>query len=605
VSRRTAAARHRADRLAALLLPALICSSLLAAVGSTAVGADQGPEVHADLGPAEVGMDELATLSIEVSSQGFGLLSFEPHFRLDKLEIADGPSTSQSQRWVNGATSASTRLTWRLRPLALGRGAVRDLRVTIAGRELRLPDQEIEIVRQAPPGRAAPPAPAPFDPFGAVFGDQDPFAPFRRPQRAASAPKIRLSDLVDRPSVWVGEQIDWSLLLDTQTDISAFNPDQLPDFKGFWVVEIPVPQQPKPQWIEVDGEKYGRVVMLRRALFPLRPGRFRLEPTSADVVARVADAGWFGPLGHNEQISLSTQPLEVEARPLPPGPDGFSGVVGAVDLRAGVDRPRIDLGEAATLTVTASGSGHLQGLAPPTLRFPAGLRAFAPRPETSTRIAHGRLETTATWRYVLIADRPGSYVVPPTTLTWFDPETASYRSSSSAPVTIEAVAPAAVSQVASKGPASPAPSSSDAFRGRRLVATATALAGLVAAAGLAVVLRRRVAFRKSSSRTAQRRLVEEALAAARAEPSPRRAATVLEAAWRDFGAARWSLPPGLAVVHWPERLEPAGVPRTLAAGLVQLFDELHYLRYAPELSNVETLREEALEHSARLLRDLR
>jgi len=59
------------------------------------------------------------------------------------------------------------------------------------------------------------------------------------------------------------------------------------------------------------------------------------------------------------------------------------------------------------------------------------------------------------------------------------------------------------------------------------------------------------------------------------------------------------------VDRWGEALGGAGVPETLAAELVALLDELHYLRYAPELSDVETLREEAFERSRRLLRDLR
>ena len=74
---------------------------------------------------------------------------------------------------------------------------------------------------------------------------------------------------------------------------------------------------------------------------------------------------------------------------------------------------------------------------------------------------------------------------------------------------------------------------------------------------------------------------------------------------REYAGARWGIPPGLPVAHWPERLTGAGVPSPVARGLVGLFEELHNLRYAPELSRVEALRDEALELSRRLLRDLR
>jgi hypothetical protein len=575
----------------------------LAALCRPAAGAD-APRVQVELAPEVVGLDELATLSVEVATSGFGLVDFEPRFRLENLEIASGPSTTQSQRWVNGETSASTRLVWRLRPLQLGRAAVRGLAVTLGGRAVALPDREVEVVAAAPPGRRAPAA-APVDPLSALFGDDDPLGFARRPAAPAAAPKLRLATEVDRTVAYPGEQVGWRLVLDTQTDISAFNPRDLPDFQGFWVREVALPDQLKPEWVEVAGERFGRVTMLRRALFPLRPGRYSLGPASADVVARIAEASWFGPLGRNQQVTVRAEPLEVEVRPLPPPPADFSGVVGDLSLAAALDHRRLEVGQAATLAIVASGPGNLEGLSPPDLDLPSGLRAFEPRPETTSTVAGGRLLTTVKWSYVVTAERSGSYAIPAVRLVWFDPAAAAYRTAASAEVRLEVVAPTRVARTPPAGSAAEAPAGTSRAAGvssrGRTVAGAVAL-GVALLAGAVLAGR---ALRARSPQHETRRRLASRLAAARAEPSPRLAAAALEEAWRAWAGERWGLGAGLPVARWGEALGRAGVPETLAAELVALLDELHYLRYAPELSDVETLREEAFERSRRLLRDLR
>ena len=48
-----------------------------------------------------------------------------------------------------------------------------------------------------------------------------------------------------------------------------------------------------------------------------------------------------------------------------------------------------------------------------------------------------------------------------------------------------------------------------------------------------------------------------------------------------------------------------GVDREIAAGLVELADDLHYLRYAPKLAAADGLRRELQARSQKLLRGLR
>jgi hypothetical protein len=575
---------------------------LLAAAAPAAVAAPESPRLSVELGPDVVALDEPVVLVFEVSAAGFGSPQLEPRFRLENLEVVSGPSTSRTSSWVNGQSSASTRLVWRLRPLAVGPAAARDLSAAVGAELLAVPDRVIEIVAQAPPGRRAPGSPAPIDPFEAFLGE-DPFGPFRRrdrPVAPAARPKLALRAEVDRPVAWVGEQVGWRLTLDTQAEVSAFRPRPLPDFRGFWVREIPQPERLRPEWIEVGGDRFARVPMLGRALFPLRPGRHRLEAVTADLVIRLAEVGWFGPFGRDEQISLTTEPVEIEVRALPPAPDGFGGAVGPLDVAGSIDPRRVETGQATTLELVVAGDGHLQGLEPPAIAVPPGLRRFDPQVETSDEVVGGRIRSQRRWRWVIVADRPGQVRIDPIALTWFDPVTESYRTSATAPLELEVVP-------ASSPPAALAPErAGEPGESRGEDRGGPVPIGLAAAAGLAAAILAAAGAlaRRRSPRRGLRRRLESAHLAARAEPSPRDAAVRLEEAWRELVRERWGISPGVPVAHWPERIVAGGGTEAAARALVELFDELHGLRYAPELSDVEALRIEAVERSRRLARDL-
>jgi hypothetical protein len=120
----------------------------------------------------------------------------------------------------------------------------------------------------------------------------------------------------------------------------------------------------------------------------------------------------------------------------------------------------------------------------------------------------------------------------------------------------------------------------------------------------AILLASAMRARRRDPRLALRRHLEAAHLAARSEASPRDAAVRLEGAWREFVRERWGISPGVPVAHWPERVVAGGGTEADARALVDLFDELHGLRYAPELSDVETLRAEAVERSRLLAREL-
>ena len=603
-----------------------VCAAALL-FGTVALAGEQRTEATAVLEPGLLGVEELANFTITVSSGGFGGLEAHPAFELDNFEVAAGPFQSQSQRWVNGTTSSNLQLTWRLRPKGVGPARVRAIALTVEGKALRLSDKEVQVQLEAPPRReaAAPPTGRSFDPFEDLFGRSG--VGRRRPPPAAETnrPKVFLRAELQPPAVYVGQQTTYTLWLYTQTDVGAFQPTHMPAFKGFWVREVPQPAELKPEWLEQSGERFGRVAMLRRALFPLQAGKFTIEPTEVDLVARMAEIGPFGtPFGRSETLHLKTEPIPLDVQALPNAPPDFTGAVGDLAVSARLDRSTLSVGEAATLTIRSTGRGNLQSLRPPELALPEGLRLFPPRQESAERLTDGSLVSSQEWSYVLVPQRPGTFELPALALPYFDPAVKEYRSAATRPLALTVTADAAAAaSPATEGSAAGTATAEPAANPQAAAAAAEDLpaassgragqwrlwalgGGLLAASLLtAGALRRR--FGSARSRGAGRSLAAalRAVESAAAKATPRETAAEIEETLRHHLESRFEIAPGTPVSQWHFRLTSAKVDPAAATELAELTRELHYLRYAPELAAAEELRADALSRARRLARALR
>ncbi|HZF07633.1 MAG TPA: BatD family protein [Thermoanaerobaculia bacterium] len=562
-------------------------------------------DVRSTLGPEVIGVDEVASFSIEVKGGGFSHLKFQPSFQLENLEIAAGPFESESISFVNGTFSRSLKLSWELRPQGVGRARVYAVSVRLGDQTLDLPERALRVQQQPtrPPGD-----PEEQDPLERFFGGRYPLRQLLEPPSRQDGPRVFLRAEVTPERPFVGQEALYTVSLYSRDDVNAVNPRQLPNFKGFWVRDVPQPQNLPTEMVAMGGLRYGRVVLVKKALFPLRPGPHPIEPAAVDVMVRILERSFFGPaLERPEEVALSTRPLSIDVQPLPPAPPGFRGAVGRMALRATLAPRQVRVGEAAALTLTLAGEGNLQGVAAPVLPALPGLKVLPPQQEGGDRLAGDAVRGERTWTYAVVPERAGSFQLAAPGISFFDPATRGYRLAAAPALALTVRPPVPPPAAPAGSPTGSPPGSRAAFSAydrRRLLPWLVALLALPMGVALVVTLVRRQRPPGGGARQEAARRLEEQLREAEALGRPRQAAAHIEDAWRSFLAERWKIPEASPAPRWRELVAARGAHPEAARELGELADELQYLRQAPQLSAVGALESEALGRSRRLIRRL-
>ena len=601
-------------------------SALLLVVGLLAPTAARADiEVEARLEPDQVSIEEAARLVLEIRSDGPQPRDVKPHFELHNLQSMGGPQRSQTFRFMAGRSYHQLRLTYFLRPLSPGPAAVRSIRVEVNRDVYELPPREIEVVTDPPSQgrvpRSQPPSPPRRwpDPWA-----QAPLPRSRPPEPAEPKVFVRATVTPERP--WAGQQVLYRLTLYTQADVASISAREIPPFQGFWA-ELVDREQQEPELVTVEGETYGRAVILERILVPRRAGSFRIEPATLDLVLRIVERRGFGrTFSRPRQVQRSSNPVTVDVRELPPAPEGFHGAVGDLAVETELGSEEVTVGGSTPLTITYRGSAHLPSLPAPELPDLAGLDVFPPEESSAVEIVGDRLRHTRTWTYTLAPRAPGRFELGPFRIPVYDPRSSDYQTAASDALTLTArVLPASGTQRAD-GIGTLHPIRSAAVpRDDRSWLSARALPWLfLLPLGLALALRFTGGSRRlgppgpdgnEEAGDVVQRLRSRLGDIASPEGVSRNDRTVaqdVEDAWRDFLSERWGVSPALPASRWAENLEerrdliPDGRrldTKTLAA-LDEVAREIHYLRHAPQLSDTGSVRRELARRSRRLLRRL-
>ncbi len=189
------------------------------------------------------------------------------------------------------------------------------------------------------------------------------------------------------------------------------------------------------------GQEY-LVSEIKKALFPQEQGKLSIPGTRLQCQVLVRNrrrGGFFDDFfggSRGEARVLNSPALEVEVRPLPAPPSGYSGLVGEFQIGSRISKRQLQVGESATWKLIVSGTGNVQMIGEPVLPDLSRFKIYDDKPASSIERSGRQLKGSRSYTKALVPLEAGELEVPAVRLTYFDPKAGSYRTASTAAVTL-------------------------------------------------------------------------------------------------------------------------------------------------------------------------
>lgn len=203
---------------------------------------------------------------------------------------------------------------------------------------------------------------------------------------------------------YLGQAVTYTVTAysDTARDVTF----DLPAFEGFWQTDT----RAFAGSATLGGKQYNTAVYQIR-LYPQRSGRLELDAARAEFAETVFNAG---------AIRLSNT-ASIEIMELPPEPENFSGLVGAVAAEFSAEPSVVTLGEPVAVTLILRGSANVAQFARPVLMTSGGWRLYSEPGNTASEMDGSLLMQARTLRWRAVPDRAGRSTLELPPIVYFSP----------------------------------------------------------------------------------------------------------------------------------------------------------------------------------------
>ncbi|MDI6738743.1 MAG: BatD family protein, partial [Candidatus Edwardsbacteria bacterium] len=251
------------------------------------------------------------------------------------------------------------------------------------------------------------------------------------PAREAGIPvegNLFLAASVDQRTIYIGEQVTLEYTFYNRFQLGNVNVAEMPSFGGFWTEKIYDANKLNFTQKAVNGKQYNVCLLKKVALFPMSSGDLAVKPMALNVAVVQPPHNFFDMFGTTQNVKIESKPLTITVLPLPEGkPKEFSGGVGQFTVSSSLDRTATSNNEPFNLTIKISGTGNIRLIEKPVIPAIPGLKILDPEVKEDIRASGDVIKGSKTFRYPIIPQTNGRYIIPAITLAYFDPQSKSYK----------------------------------------------------------------------------------------------------------------------------------------------------------------------------------
>lgn len=223
---------------------------------------------------------------------------------------------------------------------------------------------------------------------------------------------------INNQKPYLNEAIEYRFRYLYTTVLPALEPPtpSLPKFPGFLVEELP---DEKGATVQKHGKKFQVQEYVRR-LYPQKTGQILIQPAALKL-----------PIKRNPK-TLKTKSVPLNVQPLPEvgKPANFTGSVGQYNITVQVDRRKLEIRKALTLSLQITGSGNIKTVSPPQIPTISGFR-IAPQ-----NLVNTTNDNTRVYTYAITPLKVGILLIPKIEYVFFNPNKHTYQTTQTPPILI-------------------------------------------------------------------------------------------------------------------------------------------------------------------------
>jgi hypothetical protein len=262
---------------------------------------------------------------------------------------------------------------------------------------------------------------------------------------------------VDKKTCYAGQPVMATFKLYSRLE-SKSDIIKNPGFYGFTVHDIVNLADKQINAENVNGKLFDVHTIRKVQLYPLQAGLFtidemqiknRVEFSRSVVNKKTEQQIAEGLLGGSDdkpadgaevfETSMVTEPINITVKPLPEKikPANYNGAVGKFIINASVLKNEIARNEQGFLEIIIQGKGNFVQIGAPEIKWPTGTEGFEPVIADSLDKSQVPLSGKKVFRYGFVGADSGRIEIPSVSFSFFNPDSGTYRTICTQPVSIK------------------------------------------------------------------------------------------------------------------------------------------------------------------------